>query len=86
MLRGKWVYFFGDSTIRQIWVSYAAPFQDNKFERNAKEWTRHYCAPQTTGNRRKIKHVKGGDYPDEVKPFTKGHFKTISSCILNIPH
>ena len=59
---------------------------DNKFERNAKEWTRHYvkqqpihavaaaadlflplwqCAPQTNGERRKKKHVKGGDYPEE---------------------
>jgi hypothetical protein len=26
-LTGKWVYFFGDSTLRQIWTSYAAPFQ-----------------------------------------------------------
>ena len=64
-LRGKWIYFFGDSTLRQIWTSYAAPFQDNHFERNAKEWTRHYCAPQTNGGKRKTKHVKGGDYPDE---------------------
>ena len=45
-LRGKWIYFYGDSTIRQIWVAYAAPFQDNKFERNAKEWTRHYVSKQ----------------------------------------
>ena len=64
-LRGKWIYFFGESTLRQIWVSYAAPFQDNKFERNAKEWTRHYCASQTVGDRRKKKHVKGADYPEE---------------------
>lgn len=49
---GKWIYFFGDSTLRQLWVSYAAPFQGNNFERNAKEWTRHYCAPQTTGTDR----------------------------------
>jgi hypothetical protein len=65
VLRGKWIYFFGDSTLRQIWTSYAAPFQDNHFERNSKEWTRHYCAPQTTDNRRRKKHVKGGDFPEE---------------------
>ena len=64
-LRGKWVYFFGDSTLRQIWVSYAAPFQGNHFERNSKEWTRHYCNPQTLEGRRKKRHVKGGDFPEE---------------------
>lgn len=42
ILDRKWVYMLGDSTTRQIWASYAAPFQSNNFERNAKEWTRHY--------------------------------------------
>lgn len=27
---------FGDSTTRQIWASFAAPFQNINFERNAK--------------------------------------------------
>lgn len=40
----KWVYMLGDSTTRQVWASYAAPFQGNHFERNAKEWTRHYVS------------------------------------------
>jgi frataxin-like iron-binding protein CyaY len=42
VLNHKWIYMFGDSTTRQIWASYAAPFQGNNFERNAKEWTRQY--------------------------------------------
>ena len=40
VLNHKWVYMFGDSTTRQVWSSFAAPFQGNNFERNAKEWTR----------------------------------------------
>ena len=32
----KWIYMFGDSTTRQIWASFAAPFQNANFERNAK--------------------------------------------------
>ena len=43
-LNHKWVYMLGDSTTRQIWASYAAPFQGNHFERNAKEWSRHYVS------------------------------------------
>ena len=43
-LNHKWVYMVGDSTTRQIWASYAAPFQGNSFERNAKEWSRHYVS------------------------------------------
>ena len=27
VLRGKWIYFYGDSTLRQIWATFAAPFQ-----------------------------------------------------------
>ena len=27
VLRGKWIYFYGDSTLRQIWAAFAAPFQ-----------------------------------------------------------
>ena len=27
VLNHKWIYFFGDSTTRQIWASFAAPFQ-----------------------------------------------------------
>ena len=42
VLNHKWVYMFGDSTTRQVWASFAAPFQGNNFERNSKEWTRQY--------------------------------------------
>lgn len=42
ILNHKWIYMFGDSTTRQIWASYAAPFQGNNFIRNSKEWTRQY--------------------------------------------
>jgi hypothetical protein len=44
LLNHKWIYMFGDSTTRQVWSSFAAPFQSNSFERNAKEWTRHYVS------------------------------------------
>ena len=44
ILNHKWIYMFGDSTTRQVWSSFAAPFQSNNFERNAKEWTRHYVS------------------------------------------
>lgn len=46
VLNHKWIYMIGDSTTRQIWASFAAPFKGNSFERNAKEWTRHYCNKQ----------------------------------------
>jgi len=55
ILNHKWIYMFGDSTTRQIWASFAAPFQGNNFERNAKEWTRQYCNRQDA---RKVKHPK----------------------------
>jgi hypothetical protein len=42
ILNHKWIYMYGDSTVRQVWSSYAAPFQGNHFERNAKEWSRQY--------------------------------------------
>ena len=44
VLNHKWVYMFGDSTTRQVWASFAAPFQGNNFERNSKEWTRQYVS------------------------------------------
>jgi hypothetical protein len=44
VLNRKWVYMFGDSTTRQVWSSFAAPFQENNFERNSKEWSRHYVS------------------------------------------
>eukprot|EP01038_Epipyxis_sp_PR26KG_P013539 gene13539-18160_t len=61
ILNHKWIYMFGDSTTRQIWASYAAPFQGNNFERNAKEWSRHYCNKQSA----RTHHVKNGFFPSE---------------------
>ena len=61
ILNHKWIYMFGDSTTRQVWASYAAPFRENNFERNAKEWTRHYCNKQS--NRKK--HPKDGHFDEE---------------------
>lgn len=62
ILHGKWIYMFGDSTTRQVWASFAAPFQANKnFERNSKEWSRQYCNKQE----HRTKHVKGGSFPEE---------------------
>lgn len=46
-LNHKWIYMFGDSTSRQVWASFAAPFQANNFERNSKEWTRQYVSYYT---------------------------------------
>ncbi len=61
IINHKWVYMFGDSTTRQVWASYAAPFRENNFERNAKEWTRHYCNKQE----HRKKHVKDGHFDEE---------------------
>jgi hypothetical protein len=61
VLNHKWIYMFGDSTTRQIWASFAAPFQGNNFERNSKEWTRQYCSGQPN----RIQHGKFGTFPNE---------------------
>jgi hypothetical protein len=61
ILSKKWLYMFGDSTTRQVWASFAASFQGNNFERNAKEYSRHYCNKQST----RKSHPKGGFFPDE---------------------
>lgn len=57
----KWIYMLGDSTTRQIWASFASPFQGNNFERNAKEWTRHYC----NGQPHRKRHAKNGEFDEE---------------------
>lgn len=57
----KWIYMFGDSTTRQVWASFAAPFKGNSFERNAKEWTRHYCNKQEHRHR----HGNSGTFDEE---------------------
>lgn len=61
IINHKWIYMLGDSTTRQVWASYAAPFRENNFERNAKEWTRHYCNKQE----HRKKHVKDGHFDEE---------------------
>lgn len=61
ILSHKWIYMYGDSTTRQVWASYAAPFKDNSFERNAKEWSRHYCNKQDHRKR----HAKDGTFDEE---------------------
>ena len=48
ILNHKWIYMLGDSTTRQIWASFAAPFQGNDFKRNSKEWTRQYVSSATS--------------------------------------
>lgn len=60
-LNHKWIYMLGDSTTRQLWASFAAPFQGNNFERNSKEWTRQYCNKQE----HRIHHPKGGTFSHE---------------------
>ena len=61
VLNNKWIYMFGDSTTRQVWASFAASFQGNNFERNAKEWTRQYCNKQA----HRVNHPKNGVFPEE---------------------
>eukprot|EP01034_Spumella_vulgaris_P030521 gene30521-37753_t len=61
ILNRKWIYMLGDSTTRQVWASFAASFQGNNFERNAKEWTRHYCNKQS----HRTLHPKGGHFDHE---------------------
>ena len=61
-LENQWVYMMGDSTVRQIWATFVSPFQNNEFERNAKEWTRERCERQFP--KRKA-HPGGGHFPDE---------------------
>lgn len=61
ILNKKWIYMFGDSTTRQVWASFGASFQGNNFERNAKEYSRHYCNPQ----KERVRHPKGGFFPEE---------------------
>lgn len=61
ILNHKWIYMFGDSTTRQVWASFAAPFKGNNFERNAKEWTRSYCNKQEHRKR----HGDHGHFDDE---------------------
>lgn len=61
ILNHKWIYMLGDSTTRQVWASFAASFQGNNFERNAKEWTRHYCNKQS----HRTHHPKGGHFEHE---------------------
>lgn len=60
-LEDQWVYMMGDSTLRQVWATFASPSAGNEFERNSKEWTRERCD-------RQFPHRKAhpeGDYPEE---------------------
>jgi hypothetical protein len=45
-LDNQWLYMMGDSTQRQIWATFVSPFQNNNFERNAKNFTREFCDRQ----------------------------------------
>mmetsp|Transcript_22325 Transcript_22325/g.37347 ORF Transcript_22325/g.37347 Transcript_22325/m.37347 type:complete len:394 (+) Transcript_22325:92-1273(+) len=58
----KWVYMMGDSTQRQIWATFVSPFQNNDFERNAKEWTRERCDRQYPHRKN---HPAGDYFEDE---------------------
>ena len=61
-MEDQWLYMMGDSTTRQVWATFASPFQTNEFERNAKEWTRDNCARQAPN---RMVHVADGDFPEE---------------------
>ena len=61
-LEDQWIYMMGDSTQRQVWATFVSPFQNNDFERNAKEWTRENCAKQFPHRKQ---HPSGGYFPEE---------------------
>ncbi|KAJ1431794.1 hypothetical protein B484DRAFT_39500 [Ochromonadaceae sp. CCMP2298] len=52
----------GDSTQRQVWATFVSPFQNNDFERNAKEWSRETCDRQFPHRKN---HESGGYFPQE---------------------
>lgn len=60
-LENQWVYMMGDSTLRQVWATFASPEAGNSFERNSKEWTRERCSRQYPHRKR---HPEG-NYPEE---------------------
>jgi hypothetical protein len=60
-LENQWVYMMGDSTLRQVWATFASPEAGNDFERNSKEWTRERCIKQYPHRKR---HPEG-NYPEE---------------------
>lgn len=61
-LENKWLYMMGDSTQRQIWATFVSPFQNNDFERNAKEWTREKCDRQFP---KRKQHPQDHYFPEE---------------------
>jgi hypothetical protein len=61
-LEDQWLYMMGDSTVRQVWAAFVSPFQNNAFERNAKEWSRENCERQYP---KRKEHPSGGFFPDE---------------------
>jgi hypothetical protein len=61
-LDNQWLYMMGDSTMRQVWATFVSPFQNNDFERNAKEWTRENCARQYPHRK---EHPPNGYFPEE---------------------
>jgi hypothetical protein len=60
-LRDQWIYFFGDSTIRQVWSSFSSPIVGKEFEQRAKQYSRQFCQPQ---DHRKH-HPPNGFFPEE---------------------
>jgi hypothetical protein len=61
LLRDKWLYFLGDSTVRQVWASFVGPLQYSQFEENAKDYVRSKCQRQTN----RTQHKTPGSYPEE---------------------
>eukprot|EP01039_Chlorochromonas_danica_P004119 gene4119-4513_t len=43
VLEDKWIYMFGDLTLRQIWASYSTPFIGNNFPRNLQQPKKPIC-------------------------------------------
>eukprot|EP00596_Hydrurales_sp_CCMP1899_P007347 CAMPEP_0119043500 /NCGR_PEP_ID=MMETSP1177-20130426/22767_1 /TAXON_ID=2985 /ORGANISM="Ochromonas sp, Strain CCMP1899" /LENGTH=201 /DNA_ID=CAMNT_0007011737 /DNA_START=119 /DNA_END=721 /DNA_ORIENTATION=- len=64
-LENQWLYMMGDSTQRQIWATFVSPFQNNDFERNAKEFTREKCARQYPHRKNHHAGPNGGNFIEE---------------------
>jgi hypothetical protein len=61
-LENQWLYMMGDSTQRQIWATFVSPFQNNEFERNAKNFSREFCDKQFP---HRMIHESGGNFVNE---------------------
>ena len=61
-LEDQWLYMMGDSTQRQVWLTFVAQFVNSTVENDAKDWTRKHCARQDSYRKA---HPVGGNFVEE---------------------